>query len=93
MDWKHEQIQSPLELCRDFDLDWDQKPIKILGETFYSRSFFYYYYYLFIFGSTYPTKKETILAVWSKRKLTFQRNIIVKINSFVSICPSILIII
>lgn len=69
--WIGSMNKSNRQLCRDFDLDWDQKPIKILGVTFTPEVFDVWQHN----APEILQKVENILAVWSKRKLTLQGKI------------------
>ena len=63
--------KSNHQLCRDFHLDWEQKPIKILGVTFAPEVFDVWQHN----APDILQKMENILAIWSKQKVTLQGKI------------------
>lgn len=69
--WIGSMNKSNLTLCKEYKLDWDQKPIKILGVTFTPEVFDIWEHN----GPDILQKVEKILTSWSKRKLTLQGKI------------------
>ena len=69
--WIGSMNKSNCQLCRDIHLNWEQKPIKILGVTFTPEVFDVWQHN----APDILQKMENILAVWSKRKLTLQGKI------------------
>ena len=67
--------KSNRQLCRDFHLDWKQKPITILGVTFTPEVFDVWQHNAPDILQKKKKKKENILSVWSKRILTLQGQI------------------
>ena len=65
--------RSNIKLCQDYNLDWDQRPIKILGVVFTPEVFAIWYlnYEIVI------NKVEKMPSIWSKRKLTLPGKVIV----------------
>ena len=64
--WIGSMAKSNKKLCKEFKLDWDQGPIKILGVTFTPEI-----YNLWDHNSKDLLKKvESTLLNWSKRKIT-----------------------
>ena len=64
--WIGSMTKSNLKLCKEYKLDWDQRPIKILGVTFTSEVF-----NIWDHNSVELVRKvETTLQNWSKRRIT-----------------------
>ena len=64
--WIGSMSGSDLRLCHNYNLDWEQGPIKILGVVFTPEVF-----NIWDFNSLETVRKmEKILQSWSKRKLT-----------------------
>ena len=64
--WIGSMSGSDLRLCHNYNLDWEQGPIKILGVIFTPEVF-----NIWDFNSLETVRKmEKILQSWSKRKLT-----------------------
>ena len=64
--WIGSMSGSDLRLCHNYNLDWEQGPIKILGVIFTPEVF-----NIWDFNSLEAVRKmEKILQSWSKRKLT-----------------------
>ena len=64
--WIGSMAKSNLKLCKEYKLDWDQGPVKILGVTFTPEVF-----NIWDQNSTEILKKvENTLKNWSKRKIT-----------------------
>ena len=64
--WIGSMSRSNIKLCHEYNLDWDQGPIKILGVIFTPEVFD-------IWDLNYEiviNKIEKMLSIWSKRKLT-----------------------
>ena len=64
--WIGSMSRSNIKLCHEYNLDWDQGPIKILGVIFTPEVFD-------IWDLNYEiviNKVEKMLSIWSKRKLT-----------------------
>ena len=69
--WIGSMTKSNRKLCQEYKLDWDQKPIKILGVTFTPEVF-----NMWDYNAPEIFQKITkLLEIWSKRKLTLQGRI------------------
>lgn len=71
--WIGSMSKSDLRLCREYKLDWEQGPIKILGVTFTPEVFNIWD----LNSRELITKMEKVLQSWSKRKLTLPGKITV----------------
>lgn len=71
--WIGSMSKSNRKLCQKHGLDWDQKPIKILGVTFTPEVYNMWDYN----APNIQQKVNRLLEVWSKRKLTLQGRITV----------------
>ena len=71
--WIDSMANSELKMCNDYNLDWDQNSIKILGVAFDPGI-----YNIWDLNSVeLITKFEKLLLTWSKRKLTLSGKITV----------------
>ena len=69
--WIGSMTKSNCKLCQEYKLDWDQKPIKILGVTFTPEVF-----NMWDYNAPEIFQRITkLLEIWSKRKLTLQGRI------------------
>lgn len=71
--WIGSMSRSDLKLCREYKLDWEQGPIKILGVMFTPEVFNIWD----LNSRELITKMEKVLQSWSKRKLTLPGKITV----------------
>ena len=53
-------------ICREFNIDWEQKPLKILGVIFSPEVFDIWDHNL----ENVMKKVQSMIKIWSKRKLT-----------------------
>ena len=60
-------------MCKEYNLDWDQKTLKILGVTFTAEVFDIWDYNL----EDILHKVNSLIKIWSKRKLTLPGKITV----------------
>ena len=71
--WISSMATSALKMCNDYNLDWDQNSIKILGVTFDPGILNIWD----LISVELITKLEKLLLTWSKRKLTLPGKITV----------------
>ena len=64
--WIESMCNSTKILCKEFNIDWEQKPLKILGVIFSPLVFDIWEYNL----DEVMKKVKNMINVWSKRKLT-----------------------
>ena len=71
--WIGQMCKSEKKICKNYKLDWDQKPLKILGVTFTAEVFDIWDHNL---GDTLH-KVNSLINIWSKRRLTLPGKITV----------------
>lgn len=71
--WIGEKCKSEKRMCKEYNLDWEQKPLKILGVTFTAEVFDIWNYNL----DDTLHKINALIHIWSKRRLTLPGKITV----------------
>ena len=84
--WIGAMCHSEKKMCKEYNLDWEQKPLKILGVTFTGEVFDILNHNL----DETLHKVNSLINVWSKRRLTIPGKITVikqlyKIFDFIKI--------
>ena len=77
--WVGAMCKSEKRMCKEYNLDWDQKPLTILGVTFTAEVFDIWDYNI----EDILHKVNSLINIWSKRKLTLPGKITV-IKSLIS---------
>ena len=71
--WMGAMCKSEKRMCKEYNLDWDQKPLTILGVTFTAEVFDIWDYNI----EDILHKVNSLINIWSKRKLTLPGKITV----------------
>ena len=71
--WVGAMCKSEKKMCKEYNLDWDQKPLTILGVTFTAEVFDIWDYNI----EDILHKVNSLINIWSKRKLTLPGKITV----------------